>query len=148
MSSLGNSLGKPPEGIFILSVRKELAIMLTRESVISAWKANGWKDLTVTCPDGAEAVLSPCGTGPVIKTEADIEYVLVFCDIPYVGGALDYVINTLNDHAGRLAKLERERARLAAAVSFSCSDIGAATSPWPPDGITTKSITSRKGFLS
>lgn len=86
--------------------------MLTRESVISAWKANGWKDLTVTCPDGAEAVLSPCGTGPVIKTEADIEYVLVFCDIPYVGGALDYVINTLNDHAGRLAKLERERARL------------------------------------
>lgn len=87
--------------------------MLTRENILNQWAANGWQDLKVTCPDGAEAVLSPCFPPHPAPNVQMLEYVLVTCDLPYLGGDnLDQVIDRLNRHAELVREANDEKARL------------------------------------
>jgi len=88
--------------------------IITRESLVSQWEKNGFGKITVTCPDGATATISPCFYGEP-KSVSDCEYFLVYCDLPWMGGSnLDKVIDELNRHEEFVMEAEADKAELRA----------------------------------
>lgn len=87
--------------------------MLTNESVIKAFQANNFKDTVLTCPDGAEVVVSPCGYGEITSV-AQCEYFLVYGDLPWMGAeTLEALVKQLNRHAQDVQEAQREKDKLA-----------------------------------
>lgn len=97
-------------------MKKEETAMLTVEKIAAMILENGFKDITVTCPDGVEAVITPCfyGSEPPAKV-SDCEYFLVYCDLPWLGDSkLEKVVSDLNSHADLVARDEAEKKELRA----------------------------------
>ena len=87
----------------------------TVESIVKILSDNGWKETEITCPDGAEIVINPCGYGDV-KSLDDVDCFLVYADIPWMGGMngkrIGELVEQINGHAQAVADLESEREEL------------------------------------
>ena len=81
----------------------------TVETLAQILSANKWEETTITCPDGAEVVVSPCFYGECNGIE-DCDYFLVYADIPWMGGS-DFakVVEQINNHGKYVEELEKER---------------------------------------
>ena len=83
------------------------------EEIVSILKANGFRKTTITCPDGAEVIVTPCSYAPEITDIAQCDYFLVDGDIPWMGDRhIDQVVHEINEHATLKAELDSERAKL------------------------------------
>ena len=81
---------------------------LTVEQVVEMLKANGWGDTKITCPDGAEATVAPCGWE--IQKVEDCEYFLIYWDIPWGGeNSIERLVSTLNRHAELADEQEKSK---------------------------------------
>lgn len=71
---------------------------------------NKWEETEITCPDGTEIMVSPCYYGEGIPTRDDIEYYLVYADLPWMGAdTLEELAKEINGHADALAEMEASR---------------------------------------
>lgn len=84
----------------------------TVETLTKILSDNGWKETAITCPDGAEIVVSPCAYGEVKGIES-VEYFLVYSDVPWSGcETIDRLVEQINGHAQAVADLASEREEL------------------------------------
>ena len=76
------------------------------------FSANNWGDTEIICPDGTPVLVTPCTYGEVASRD-DVDYYLVYADIPWMGcDSLEKLAKELNEHADALKKQEASRARL------------------------------------
>ena len=88
---------------------------LTIESVYRAFVYNRWEETTFTCPDGTKATVSPCSYVSEDKHLKDIDYFLIYWDLPWGGeSTIEKLVETLNKHAELKAEQEVERDRVRA----------------------------------
>lgn len=77
--------------------------------------SNNWKETVIRTPDGVDVAVSPCYYGNGIPSRENVEYYLVYGDMPWMGcDSLEKLAKQLNEHANELAKLEAERAEIRA----------------------------------
>ena len=89
----------------------------TVETLVKIFEASNWKEIEITCPDGTEIAISPCGYGDV-KSIDDVDCFLVYGDIPWMGGMdgkrIQKLVDEINNHAKMVEELENERKELRA----------------------------------
>lgn len=89
----------------------------TVESLVKIFEDSKWKEVQITCPDGAEIVIDPCGYGDVTCLD-DVDCFLVYGDIPWMGGMggnrVEELVKEINDHAKYVEELESDRKELKA----------------------------------
>ena len=87
----------------------------TVENLIAIFAANNWQEVEITCPDGAEIVVNPCGYGDVTGLY-DVDCFLVYGDIPWMGGMggdrISELVDQINGHAKLVDELNNDRAEL------------------------------------
>lgn len=89
--------------------------MITEEYLIEKFIENKWNPIDVTCPDGANLLITPCsqGSGNSISSISEVEYFLVDGDLPWLGGSnLSTIVSQINDHAEMVADSDREKKEL------------------------------------
>ena len=77
----------------------------TKESMYEAIKNNHFKDTTFTLADGTRATVSPCYYGDGVPKLEDIEYFLVYCDLPYLS---DSKLEKVAEHFNDILKIRNE----------------------------------------
>lgn len=83
--------------------------MINVTELLAAFSRNGFQCMDVVCPDGAVATVTPCSYNPHPRALSDIDYWLVDCDLPWLGGSsIEEVVDQLNRHASLIAEQERE----------------------------------------
>ena len=86
---------------------------LTNNTVKTMIEENGFQKTRITCPDGTEAIVSPCFYGSEISDVEQCEYFLIDWDMPWGGeSTLEALVNTLNNHAELLKAQEESKSEL------------------------------------
>ena len=71
---------------------------------------NNWGETEIVCPDGTPVLVSPCYYGETATSRNDIEYYLVYADVPWMGAnTIEKLANQLNKHGEYLAELTADR---------------------------------------
>lgn len=90
---------------------------LTVDTVCHLLARNRWAKTKIVCPDGARAVVTPCGYGPNgygdIHSVSDCEFFLIDWDFSWSGEYnVEALVKTLNRHAELKAEHEDSKAKL------------------------------------